>query len=339
MVEKRRPGVQFRMPKYAIVVVALAVIAVVLILASSASIGLQSCSGKVVEQARYSCYTYYAHLYSNTSICGNLAGQYKDDCVYNVSMSLSNPSLCASISSQSYRAKCVSGISSSTRNATACSILAEPYASSCLYGVAKAEGFSSASLCASISNSTLSASCAASHYYDSAMTSRNAGYCAYLSHSPNSIELDAIMASEGASSSPAIYTFYNVTPFGYCYSTVAQELGDKSMCDSLNSTDAAICIAGFSSQVPLNITQARSSCDQLASTNSTLQYACNAGISIYSAVHDRNVSLCLSLNGSFHDTCVLDVATAYNDTSYCSYMSNASAAYACNVTVVGNYSG
>lgn len=334
MAARRDDGTWHGVPRYAIAAAALAVIAVVLVLVSSSSTGLQSCSNKVVGQARYSCYTYYANHYGNASICGYLSGQYRDECLYNVSVSTSNASSCAGIASTAYRASCVSGISASLGSASPCASLGEPYASSCAYGVAESSGFANESLCSSIQNVTLSLSCSASHYYGEALASRDAGYCAYLSRSRNQTELSAMALGQGFSQPLISYSSFNMTPFGYCYSRVALELGNRAMCGSLNGSDASGCQGFFAETASFNATAMRQYCSQSESEYPGITGLCNAAIAIYNATVSGNVTECLGLNGSYRDTCVVDIAAYYNNTAYCSYIANATAEAACNMTVL-----
>ncbi len=333
MAAKQKEGEWHGMPKYVIAVAIIVAVAVILVVVSSASTGLRSCSGKVVQQARYSCYTYYADYYGNASICNYLSGQYRDECLYNVSTATSNSLPCSGISLPEYVASCVSSISLKLGSAAACSSLQEPYASSCAYGVAKASGFSNESVCASIQNSTLSDSCAASHYYNAALASRSASYCGYLSHSYDGVELSAIAANSTQEFGPV--SAYNLTPFGYCYSMVALELNDRSMCSTLNGTDAASCQAYFTQSTGVNVTAIGRYCNQSGSQYPGIGGLCGAAITIYEALQSGNVTKCLTLNGSYIGTCVTDIARKYNDSSYCSYISNATEASACNVTVSG----
>ncbi len=322
----------FGLPFYAIAIIATALIATVLVIVSSSSSGLQACSGKVIGQAKYQCYTYYAHYYGSAGICSNLTGQYYNNCIYNVSYSLLKPGICTNISSLSYEASCVSAVSAAGRNASQCSILGEPYRSGCIYSIAKEGGFSALPLCSEIANSTLSLSCSASYYYGKALSTQDASYCGSLNSTPNATELSSLFLA-GASKPSIFPSIYNVSPYGYCYSRVALEANTPSLCNALSGSDASVCKSGFSNQSQLNITAIESSCVQAGQAYPELVQACLTGIAIYQAIASRNVTRCFGLSQSYQNTCIFDIAREYNDTSYCSYISNSTVKSACNATV------
>lgn len=335
----RRPAA--RVPLYAFALAALVAVAILTLLLARPASGVQSCQDKLLPQSKYSCYVYYANLTDNASLCGSLGslgGQYGDQCVYDVATNHSAIGQCGAIRSGYLETLCVSQISLSERNMTGCGQLAEPGRSACIYAIAENESFTDLAACNAIANTTESLECGSTYYYDSAMAAGDPADCAYLQDQPNATALSAVMTAAGSDQSYfALYSYSNVTPRGYCYSKVAYLTGNRSACGSLSGPDAALCASSFANYGSMNATALESYCASAGSSG--IQAACIDGITVYDAVSKGNATACMGLNQSgVQYACIVDIATKYNDSSYCSYL-NGSAEQSSCVLNVGNSTG
>lgn len=326
-------------PLYAVAAAVLVVVAVLVLLLSGSSNGFQSCSGKLLPQAKYSCYEYYANSTGNASICSNLNGlgaQYSDQCFYAVALAHSNASACSSISSQYLASRCVSNVSVSSGNALDCTPLPEPDKSACSYAVAKSLGFPSLEACNGIANASVSLTCESMYYYNAALATANLSYCSRIPEQPDSAALNAMMSTSSSDQeNMALYNYYNITPRGYCYSKVAYITGDRQACSSLQTADASLCLSAFaaSNYSSMNLSTLKGYCSN-ASSYPEVQEACVDSVTLYGAVSTKNVTACLEMNQTgLQYTCVVDIATRYNDASYCSYLNGTSAQSSCQMSV------
>ncbi len=310
---------------FAIITIAVLIIAVAAVLASSNAGTLSSCAGKLLPQAKLSCYLYYAKSMRNVSLCNRLSGTQQYSCISAYALNFSDAAACSSITSNSSKASCVSAIGLEMSNASLCKPLDEPYKSSCAYAVAESANFSDIGACMIMGNSSKRASCDALYYYGMALKTENASYCALLPNGNSPAILGDVVAYGNNITSianVAAYTFYNLSPSDYCFSKVAYASGNSSICDRLNGTGLNVCRSRFLTGGTQNLSGMVSEV-QYSNLSTDLKNATSAAGIIYDAMVNNKPWACLNISQSgFAFTCILDTANHYNNSGYCSYLKN-----------------
>ncbi|MGC8537573.1 MAG: hypothetical protein ACP5MZ_01130 [Candidatus Micrarchaeia archaeon] len=292
---------------------------------------LSSCGSRAIPGLKYSCYEYFANQTLNASICSNLPAPLSYSCISNVALLSLNSSKCIySGLPTSYRDSCLEQVGISSRNPSVCAEMNSTNESMCAYGVAQAQNFSEASACSYINNNSLYDECYSRYYYQQAAVTKNYTYCNYLPNVPNATLMTNLLSSNSnltSISNAYIYSYYNVTPQGLCYSNVAYLAKNKTICSALSGINSQLCIEPFITIAPSNESTLLASCSKVPAD---LQEVCREGILVNEAVDNANISICLSLNQTnFKDSCISEVAAKVGNSTYCSYISNATEQEVC----------
>lgn len=314
---------------YAIIVGGLVIIALISLLLTSYWNGIGSCGSKILPESKFSCYTYYAVANNNVSICGQLNGNFAYECMTAVAMNHSEIPACESINSSAFESACISNISIASMNASACMILQEPYKSQCSYAIAKKENFGNLSICAEIANSSYKEICNSIYYYKKAENTRNFSYCNKLSSIPNYTIL-SMMNSSVLGLENSEYTYFNLTPYGDCYASIAYITQNSSLCERLTGINRYICYKKFASKTN-NLTNTSNIC---SSVPSYAKADCLYSLKINESISTKNASLCLTINNSeFAYTCIFDIVGKYGNTTYCNYIPNSTIRSSCYLSL------
>ena len=321
-------------------VVILAVLAAATILLGSIQkTPLAECEGILLQQNRYSCLQNLAFSTVNTSVCSHMPYPYNDSCVSRIAENTNSISACGEISGSTFYNQCVLNVSSSLGDSSYCSRISNSTAESeCVYGVAKASSFGSLSYCQQMPDSYYAGLCSSMYYYERAVSLGNASYCSFLADSSNS-SLLLNMSDQGAIASN--YISYNIsaalflaisntTPRSYCYYETALHTGNQSLCLMASGAAADLCTFSFysKSNVTPNYTNLNAS-SICASLPASLKDYCILGVGTAAAENTDNVSICMGFSGQEQYSCISAIASKYNDTSYCSYISNSTARSTC----------
>ncbi len=292
---------------------------------------LSSCGSRAIPGLKYSCYEYFANQTRNASICNNLPVPLMYSCISNVALLSANSSMCIySGLPSNYRNSCLDQVGISSRNPSVCAEMNSTNESNCAYGVAQSQNFSSATTCGYINNNSLSSDCYSKYYYQQAAATKNYTYCNYLPNAPNTTILTDILASTSNISKISdvyTYTYYNITPRGMCYSNVAYLTSNKTICSLLSGFNSQLCMEPFITVKQSNESTLLARCSEVPAD---LKEVCTDGVLVDEAVQNANVSICLSLNQTnFRDSCISEVAAKVGNSTYCSYISNATAQEVC----------
>ncbi|MEM0149270.1 MAG: hypothetical protein QXW10_00010 [Candidatus Micrarchaeaceae archaeon] len=320
-----------------LVYLSIAVILIVLALASLAVMSvkktaLQECSSIVLQQPKDNCYASLANATGNISICGFIPNENQaNTCAYNIANAHNSIALCSYIKNSSTMQQCIYGIAVRAANETACASLSEPYMSSCIYNYAKLNHFSNISTCNAIQNTTLVQKCRYTYYYNSAMLYKSYNYCSSLPNATNSTVLSYIIPQNYSNYSNfeigAEMAAFNITPQSYCYIELANETKNSSLCSFTSGMANELCQGIFALR---NTTVALNETAACGNVPSYLKNTCIYGFISGEALAHDNISECLTIsNLTYKDNCIYTMAYKYNQTSYCSYISNTTAMSAC----------
>lgn len=309
----------------------LLIIALLALLLAKPTNTLSSCGSRALPGLRDSCYVHFANLTKNASICNNIPVPARYSCISNVALLSSDPGLCTQPGLPAdYRNSCLDTVGLSTLNSSVCAETSGANESACAYGVAEALNFSNATACSYINNNSLMNACYAKYYYKEAASTGQYIYCNSLTNVPNATIMSDILATTSnlsRISDAYIYTQYNITPQGVCYSNVAYVTGNQSLCSSLTGISSQLCTEPFIAPKALNESQLLSSC---SSVPSDLYSVCTDGVLTDEALQNKNVSICLSLNQSgFRSSCISELAAKVDNSTYCSYISNSTLQQVC----------
>ncbi len=313
------------------VTVLLLVVAIVTLLTRTAigSSGIQACRSIIFAQQRYNCIGNLANTTGNYLVCSYLPIQSSSyQCIRTVAEKRQNASICSSInSSDPMYDSCVENVSYEKNDLSLCLGLRGANESACAYAIARQNLFSSLSYCNAIGNESQRATCGYIFYYNVATSTNTPSNCGYLPNVTNGTLLSLIVSRGNTNQSGAdfnyfSYTALNITPKEYCYYNVAKSTKDKSLCGYTSGTISQICNSSFSanSTASLNITSATALC---AAAPSYEQALCTYGIFTEKALADQNVSSCFEITDmNYQNSCIVDLASRYNDSSYCNYIDN-----------------
>ena len=321
---------------------ALAVLCIALVAAASVVLAYDhdtagGCSG--TGQQRYSCLALLSAQSNNLSGCASLPQPYSDSCYYGAATLYSNASTCTLLSSTAYAQQCGAEIANATSSAEPCTMLNASSRSACLESFALSHA--NASAC-SYGNSSPSASCLSAVYLEKASTTGDGFYCTAVTNSTSASIAEALYenlsSSAGtgeklaASLGPLLY-YLNATangtysPRDLCYLYLAESQDNSSYCPSISGSSALnLCyysappVYGSNATTSLNYTMLLSDC------RNSPQYSqeCVYGVLLSEAISTRNASICASLGAAdMQSQCYDSLASAYNDTSYCGYIHNA----------------
>ena len=316
----------------------LVVIAVAVLLSTSASgaSGIRACKSIIFSNQRYRCLGMLANETGNYSVCAFLrpeSASYR--CIGTIAEKEGNATACGMINSSDLEYDmCVENVSESSNDINLCLNLRGENESACAYSMARENGFSDISYCNVMSNITERAKCSYIYYYNAAISTRAPSYCAFLPNVTNSSLLAVIVSKDYTDQSATNFTFLsysdlNITVSSYCYYNLAQKLDDPALCSYTNPGISGLCTESLNSTATAKITNISEVC---SSTPSYLHDICEYGLYTDQAINGRNLSLCLAINNStYQNGCITQLATAYNDSAYCGYITNnATLRTACN---------
>ncbi len=332
-----KPGMKREIAVAATVIVfAVAVVSII----SSSSYGaqtLQACRRILLQQPRYSCIYAYANSSMNYSACNMLPGQQSALCITAIARRSRNPDACNSISNPGQLYNCITNVSYETSNQSYCGILKGANSSLCAFDVAKSEGFANSS-CAAIQNSSLRQECVYIYDYGKAASLSNTSYCAALPNETNSTLVSEIISKDytnqtGVSSLESIdFSGLNISARNYCYFSVSVQSGNATSCPGAGpfSSDCAAYVNGSRS----NRTANENVTELCSSVPSYADGLCKFSAYTEHALSDRNLSSCMQLgNITYRNSCIMQLAEMYNDSSYCSSIQrNVSLESSCNAS-------
>lgn len=334
------------------VVIFVLVLAIIAILATPhTNNSLQRCKNIVLQGSKYSCFYLLATSTRNGSVCSYTSPPFSDYCYNSVASLTLNASECSRISNYNGTYQCVLGIANRTDSYAACESLNGAFASYCLEAIAAK--LDNATICGKIMEPNEAEICYSGIYMGDSRKYGNASYCSSVSNSTNQnmvgriVSLSQSVPAQGSAVSPAPALGPGVlSPAEYlqtsgeayssrdlCYIAAVSASGNSSSCGMVqNSTLRNICQSYGSSKEPqsnatINTTSLGGFCAQYKGSNLT---SCNALISISEAVINKNVTTCAGIaNVSYQYQCYTSLAHAYNDSSYCGYITNATSNQAC----------
>ncbi|MDE1871172.1 MAG: hypothetical protein KGI06_02945 [Candidatus Micrarchaeota archaeon] len=322
---------------------ALGFVAILVILAvatlvteSVGSSALQGCKRIIFRQQRDSCIYDLAGNTGNYSMCSILPqGSASYGCIGSIAKRERNISICDMISNASAEySDCVMNISYSTANPGYCARLSGKNESVCAFSIAREHVFSSLSYCEAISNASQKALCSYIYYYSAAKSFGVQRYCSMLPNETNGTLLTILASKDYLSGNSFSYDYVsfselNVTLRQYCYYDVATSSRNSTLCSSTGPTLSGPCRNYFnSSNSTAQFNNASAIC---ASAPSYAMDLCTYTVFTEKALAQQNVSSCLAINSTIYmNTCIVQLASAYNDSSYCSYIrGNDTAQQAC----------
>ena len=326
------------------------VAALVLVLLAGVSIALGSihksplaaCEGIILLQNRYSCLNNLAASTSNVSVCSKLPYPYNDSCVVNIASNTRSISACNATHGSAFYNTCISNVSASTSDASYCGLITNSSASSyCAYRVAQESSFDNISYCELMSDPYYAGQCNALYYYNLATSSGNVTYCANIQNTTNTTVLYALSSNGRAFNyssfniSGSLYLgMINATPRSYCYYKVAVLSKNPAICSLAGGAVGELCTYSLYtySNITTNYTNLNTSY-LCANVPASFKYYCILGVQTAKATKTDNVSVCLAIGTAQEEySCITTLASQYNESSYCSYISNSTARSACEIT-------
>jgi hypothetical protein len=319
-----------------------AVIAGVLILVALLSSALTNVAvrpgtcGGISQQQAYNCTQRLAYSTSNGSICHTLPSSYADPCYYSIAANTENVSMCAQISDPNESGECVMYIANQTKNPSLCGRLRGSMLQSCTERAAIS--LSSPGACISLSNGTARQICLSSVYLNEAVNEGRDGSCAMIESNNNSQITYSSVSLVGLSQNSNYVNLTQVTNYAalsnvtlgardLCYIYIAYSSMSQSYCSNVSSNMSTICnssasrfntVSHNSSLSQDNFSQFMQLCEQQASSSQ-----CNSTSQYLEAVTAKNITQCKSLSGAYSSQCYYTLAQEYNNTNYCSYITNA----------------
>ncbi len=349
-----------RIAKYALMVIALAIVALALYLIPKS--GSTNCSSILIGQSKDNCILALATTTNNATLCSSLPSQSAQQCYVQIAQATGRYQLCGNVSaySQAQGDDCYMYFANKTNNVHICSYVSAPSNYQCLLKVAI--DTQDASYCSAIYNGTQFTICNDSIGFDKKLELANASYCSALNGTYSGTEVLGLLGSVKGGSGASIgsigtgslyfsaYPNFTYSKSDICYYFLSQ-LGKSSYCNDINSTivkDLCIYSAGqsFNSTASANVTKANA-------TNSSSYYAsllsqcslagnftptCTNSVLLSEALQTRNTTICSQLGSLVSTECFDGLASKYQNQTYCSYISNSSQRYSCTLEVYGNYS-
>ncbi len=357
---------------YVVVAVVFVIIAISVLLMEDVPPGssLSRCTGIALSYYKNACLNELAYSSSNVSVCEYMVGSDAVNlCVYNVSIETKDSGACSAISNSSDKEACIYNIANMTNSSELCASLGPVVGDRCLTQLAAK--LKSPAVCSYSSNAYYKSICTSSAALSSAYATANASECSLVNGSTYTNTVSNITVYPAAyatgydvSANGTITSSYG-SPLNYvqyltnitysardlCYMYVAYKRGNSSYCNSvLNTTLSNICVeetqthpnitnssivANTIANYSLNYTKISNA---LCSNSSLTKQNCTDIVLMYEAMQTKNVSICgtMPLLNSYN--CYAYLARTYTNTSYCSYITNASINSACVQNVYYNAS-
>ncbi|MCL5239387.1 MAG: hypothetical protein M1286_02865 [Candidatus Marsarchaeota archaeon] len=298
-----------------------------------------ACGRLVIQSSRYACYTSLALAQTNASLCGYEPSTFADSCYLQVAEKGNSTDTCGSIGNLSLRGECVTSTAEASGNYSACTGAQEPYASRCFTGVAVR--LENASICGLATNSTAALECGSIISIRKAVSTGVGSFCAnvtnshdrnvtaYIIGNASSSQQAPSLESGSALSILAFMPNVTYTARDYCYISLATSNANPNLCLNVSAGEAATLCDEQAGRLVHNTTSNFTTLLNACEASGTYSSECVNYVTLRQAVETRNATLCASLTAGLDNQCYALLASAYNDTSYCGSISNASIEQAC----------
>ncbi|MDE1762087.1 MAG: hypothetical protein KGH59_01580 [Candidatus Micrarchaeota archaeon] len=293
----------------------------------------QQCESILLSQNRDSCLISLAVSTHNQSICSTIQDQSSSQCYSSVAIATLSAPICSKAGNLA--ASCVVQIANDTNDTSICSQASEPLSDRCVYSIAVRKG--GIGFCTQILNSTEQLECDSIISIGYAAASRNPAPCANVTNSTNSTTTSAIITGAKLSSSGSSAIFnqlaflpeLNISARDACYSTVASEQQNASLCAMVGSDARSLCT--YSASPATNSTSQQNFTALIGGCNKSGQYAssCRVYVTISEAVATDNATMCGTLSVPSSWNCYSALAVKYKAPADCGYITNSSANNAC----------
>ena len=306
------------------------------------SSGLGACKNIILVENRDNCIYNLANRTSNYTICSNLPRSYSYQCIAAVAEKVGDPKICSRINSSDFQFdNCIYNVSYVRDNESDCLVLNNENQSTCAFNIAKRNQFNNQDDCNPITNASQKSLCFSIYYYNTAVVHNVSSDCALLPNEVNGTILATLVTRDFQNNQTGNLTSYlgyselNVTPISYCYFNVATAHNNKTLCASASGLIQNSCYSHF---IPVNNSTSNSSITNVtqlcANAPSYVQGICTYSAYTDQAVAEKNVSSCLQItNSSYQQSCIVQIAQKYGDSSYCDYIqNNVTAQQACIVS-------
>ncbi len=320
--------------------------------------GLDRCNSIAFQSSKSTCISELAVSTHNSTLCGLLQGYYADQCYINLAENSSNPVLCSMIGDTDTADLCLLDLASSTGNARLCLGLSGGNSSQCAYEIAVAANDTAA--CSLVNGTAGEESCEATIYLNTAVRQNNTAVCSHIlsnndTNTTYSVLQNSTMGGYYGTESNATAIFEYLALSGQvvgardmCYMGVAFKSGNISDCSYIEGENTSSACRSSLTQLPNSTTNKTSNSTSLmnwtslidmcnSAGNSTTQAMCRYGYMSLEAEQTGNVSICKSIPDQYSYNCYYYLASKFNDTSYCGYISNATYNNACVGDVSGLY--
>lgn len=292
------------------------------------SSGLGGNCNIALSQQRFACLKSMASKTGNYTYCTKISSNaIEDQCISSVAVAAKNLSGCAMVkNSNQYYIQCVESVAYSTGNNSDCRLLDWQNSSTCYYSMAQSANFSSISYCNPIQNGSSRSLCDSEHYYYAALVTGNYTACSMLTNSSNSTLLYDLAYHGPRQPEFGIlpYQYDGASPRDYCYIQIKNTTNSTLPCSYIsNSTLRQSCIGQNDTQIASNL-----SSENVTSLCTNTQYPQLSDLCLFSiyasaAKASKNVTTCdLIGNQTYENECIINLATSYNQSSYCSYLHN-----------------
>lgn len=315
--------------------------ATVLLLGSLRPTPLQSCKNIVFQKQRYDCIYSLASATNNYSICSLLPNGEPSQCISLIAESQMNASACARLGAGTQYSNCIENVSLKSDNVSYCLDLNGSIEPSCAFNVARSRQFSDLGECSSIKNITKSLLCSYIYYYNAAPKLNMPNYCSLLPDVTNSTLLSIVETKDYLNQSAAISSQFittsaiNITVSASCYYNTAIETKNKTLCAYAGSTVSGACydyLNSTSTNSTFQFNNATALCSKSPYGTNVL---CYYALYTEKAVAQKNISSCFEIgNSSYIDTCIVELASTYNDSAYCKSITNSTDQQACYSSAV-----
>lgn len=355
----------------AIILILLIVLTTFAVRSSNTKNNINSCNSIGLSTYKNNCILSVAENLSSPYMCNYLPQNLQSQCIDYIAENSLNVTLCSN--SQSYKNQCVQYIALNTNSPRLCNKLNYTQNNYCITSLAIKNN--SINICNYDNNTESTSVCNASINMYFASKRDNLSYCKSLSNTQNKTYTDQIINYSEISllfnnaSNKNNINLNIISPIDYiqsiqngsysprdiCYLSGAINSKNNSGCAYIqNQTISDICSSlsfSYNTTSSKNITSTNNalitnidnfnftaigkSCENYTSNN--LGY-CSDIESIIKAVSTKNLTYCPNNNSNVEYQCYYVIAKAYNDTTYCSYILNASENSACVSAITQNIS-
>ncbi len=336
-----------RIRMFAIITMALVLLAVVSILLIPRGTKLQQCEGILLGSDKDVCIYSLALSTQNSTLCGYLSQPRANSCYVNIAENTSNSNLCGMVANDNQTmAGCIGFFVNESGDYSMCDSLGGGYRDACL--ITQATMQNDSSICAGVSQQNATA-CYSAVDLRLAVSTESKSYCNMM---PNTTDFNNTMKAVSYSNIelyPKVAT--NTTPlleyaiftaganFGirnFCYVAIAAQASNTSTCSYVTSPyfEQACYSTAFSTAAPANSSVPLGNVtynDFFASCYNQTKNAgeCNSTLAVLRAASSQNATECAKLNQSASTACYVYVAEASHNSAICSNIKNLTINTAC----------